>query len=307
MNGFKPKKVEYVYIGKNTTDGAGVKLKRIFGGHESAVRTDPFLLLDHFGSDKPEEYLSGFPWHPHRGIETVTYLLEGKVEHQDSEGNRGTIFPSDIQWMSAASGIFHQEMPKPLDDKDPRELLQATGMTTSSVGFQLWINMPARTKMSTPMYNDIKGKTTPVVENGNGSSVKIVAGEYLGTQGSLKGRAEIDPAYLDVRMESESEFTFRVKAGYTSIVYSIAGEVLLNTSGDRLQPGSAAVFSSEGEMVSVFTKENSGRFILLSGKPLREPIYWYGPMVMNSREQINQAIMDLQNDTFIRDKNPIFQ
>ena len=307
MDGFKPKKVDYVYVGKNTTDGAGVKLKRIFGGHESAIRTDPFLLLDHFGSDKPEEYLSGFPWHPHRGIETVTYLLEGKVEHQDSEGNRGTIFPSDIQWMSAASGIFHQEMPKPLDDKDPRELLQATGMTTSSVGFQLWINMPARTKMSTPMYNDIKGKTTPVVEDGNGSSVKIVAGEYLGTQGSLKGRAEIDPTYLDVRMESESEFTFRVKTGYTSIVYSIAGEVLLNTSRDRLQPGSAAVFSSEGEMVSVFTKENSGRFILLSGKPLREPIYWYGPMVMNSREQINQAIMDLQNNTFIRDKNPIFQ
>jgi len=307
MAGFKPKKVEYVYIGQNTTDGAGVKLKRIFGGYESAVRTDPFLLLDHFGSDKPEEYLSGFPWHPHRGIETVTYLLEGKVEHQDSEGNRGTIFPSDIQWMSAASGIFHQEMPKPLDDKDPRELLQATGMTTSSVGFQLWINMPARTKMSTPMYNDIKGKTTPVVENGSGSRVKIVAGEYLGTQGSLKGRAEIDPTYLDVRMESESEFTFPVKAGYTSIAYSIVGEVFMNASGDRLEPGSAAVFSTDGDTVSIFTKENGGRFILLSGKPLREPVYWYGPMVMNSREQINQAIMDLQNGTFIRDKNPIFQ
>ncbi|OWP56319.1 MAG: hypothetical protein B2I17_06285 [Thermoplasmatales archaeon B_DKE] len=307
MKDIKSKNVEYIYAGTTTTDGAGVKLKRIFGGHESAVRTDPFLLLDHFGSNKPEEYLSGFPWHPHRGIETVTYLLEGKVEHQDSEGNRGTIYPSDIQWMSAASGIFHQEMPKPLDDKDPKELLRTTGMTTSSVGFQLWINMPAKIKMSTPMYNGIQGKTTPVVDDGNGSTVKIVAGEYLGTGGSLKGRSEVDPTYLDVRMDRETEFTFPVKTGYTSIIYSIAGEVMTGSTGEKLLPGSAAVFGNDGDTVSVSSRDSSGRFIFLSGKPLREPIYWYGPIVMNTREQINEALRDLQSGSFIRDKNPIFQ
>lgn len=307
MGDLKLKRIGQLYAGSDTTDGAGVRLRRMFGGHVSAAITDPFLLLDHFGSNRPEEYLSGFPWHPHRGIETVTYLLEGKVEHEDSEGNRGTIFPSDIQWMSAASGIFHQEMPKPLDEKDPGELLKVTGMPTASVGFQLWINMPANNKMSTPMYNGIKGKTTPVVEDGNGSSVKIVAGEYLGTEGSLKGRPQIDPTYLDVRMENESSFVHNVKGGYTSIIYSIAGEVLVDPSKDVLRPGTAAVFDRSGNTISVSTGEKGGRFILLSGKPLNEPVYWYGPMVMNTREQIDEALVDLRKGTFVREKNPIFQ
>lgn len=303
----KIKRVKQVYTGSETTDGAGVKLKRIFGGHVSAAFTDPFLLLDHFGSNKPEEYLAGFPWHPHRGIETVTYLLEGKVEHQDSEGNKGIIFPSDIQWMSAASGIFHQEMPKPLDEKDPRELLKTTGMPTASVGFQLWINMPSGLKMSTPMYNDIRGKTTPVVEDGNGSRVKIVAGEYMEVSGSLKGRTQIDPTYLDVGMEGETEFNFSVKPGYTSIVYSVAGEVAVGHDREVLSPGSAAVFDQHGDLLSVSSGDKTGRFILLSGKPLNEPIYWYGPMVMNTREEIDEALSDLRRGTFIRDRNPVFQ
>lgn len=305
--GMKAKKVSQVFTGMDAVDGAGVKLKRVFGGHHSATVTDPFLLFDHFGSSKPEEYISGFPWHPHRGIETVTYLLEGKVYHEDSEGNSGVIYPSDLQWMTAGSGIFHQEMPKPLDESNPDELLKAVGLPTSVSGFQLWINLPAKDKMTIPTYRDLKGKNIPVVETGTGVTVKVVSGEIEGAIGPFDGKYGVDPTYLDVRVPIESEFSFRVKDGYTSILYLVGGEVYFDDESEsRYRPGQALVFSKEGEGVRVRTGDKSARFIFLSGKPLNEPVYWHGPIVMNSQEQIREAMLDLQNGNFVREKNPIF-
>lgn len=305
-NNLKSKGISHVFTGQDTYDGAGVKLKRILGGHLSAQITDPFLLLDHFGSSKPEEYISGFPWHPHRGIETVTYLLEGKVYHEDSEGNKGVILPNDLQWMTAGSGIFHQEMPKPLDESDPDELLKAVGLPTNVTGFQLWINLPAKHKMTTPTYRGLTGNSTPVVESDSGARVKIVAGEYNGVRGPFEGAYGVDPTYLDVKMPRESEFEFPVRNGYTSIAYMVGGNVSFGDDEDSgYRPGQAMVFSSEGEAVKAKTGDSSARLILLSGKPLNEPIWWHGPIVMNSEDQIREAMLDLQKGTFVRDKNPL--
>lgn len=303
----KIKEISHVFTGKDSIDGAGVRLKRVMGGQFSAAITDPFLLFDHFGSSKPEEYLSGFPWHPHRGIETVTYLLEGKVFHEDSEGNKGVIFPSDLQWMTAGSGIFHQEMPKPLDENDPDELLKAVGLPTSVTGFQLWINLPAKHKMATPTYRSIKGSGVPVVETDSGAKVKVVSGELNKVTGPFQGGYGVDPTYLDVRMPVESDFTYRIKPGYTSILYVVGGKALFGDDNEvSCNPGLALVFSEEGDAVSVRTEDASARFLLLSGKPVREPIHWYGPIVMNSDEQIQQAMLDLEKGTFVRERNPIF-
>lgn len=291
-----------------TQDGAGVKLNRVFGNQSTAPLTDPFLLLDHFGSNRVEEYISGFPWHPHRGIETVTYLLEGKVNHEDSEGNKGTIYPSDLQWMTAGSGIFHQEMPRMLEEHDPEDLLKKYGMSTNMSGFQLWINIPANEKMTTPVYRDIKGSETPVVENGKGASVKIIAGKFQGVDGSFSGRSVIDATYLDVNIAEDSEFTYTTRDGYTTVLYNITGEASVGKSNENQISGrSAMIMSREGDSVTVSTEEAGDRFIVLSGKPLNEQIAWYGPIVMNSRQQIEEALLDLRKDTFVKEKNPIFE
>ena len=300
------KNIDYVFHGTNTQDGAGVKLKRIFGGHESAKITDPFLLLDHFGSNRIEDYIAGFPWHPHRGIETVTYLLEGKVEHEDSEGHKGTIYPSDIQWMTAGSGIFHQEMPKPLNEKDPQELLKTTGMPNSVVGMQLWLNMPASKKMSMPTYRDFKGNEFPKIDNGNGAIVKIVAGNYFGIDGLLE-QNPLKTSYFDVFMEDESTFELSVENGLNSMIYIIAGNVTSESrTKETLVAGDLGVFSRDGDSIVLSTNGGKARFIFLAGKPLNEPIYWYGPIVMNSREQIDEALIDLRNNTFVKVKEPNF-
>lgn len=290
----------------NAVDGAGVKLKRVFGGHQSAPITDPFLLFDHFGSSKPEEYIAGFPWHPHRGIETVTYLIEGKVYHEDSEGNSGVIFPSDVQWMTAGSGIFHQEMPKPLDESNPDELLKAVGLPTNLSGLQLWINLPAKDKMTMPTYRDLKGKNIPVVETGSGATIRVVSGEIEGAVGPFDGKYGVDPTYLDVRLPVESEFSYRVKPGYTSLLYLIGGKILIEDDETQYSPGQSLVFSQEGNTVRIRSEESSARFIFLSGKPLKEPVYWRGPIVMNTEEQIREAMLDLQNGNFVREKHPLF-
>lgn len=304
----KEKTVIQIMSPRETMDGAGVRLRRVFGNQNTAPLTDPFLLLDHFGSNKVEEYINGFPWHPHRGIETVTYLMEGKVVHEDSEGNRGTIYPTDMQWMTAGSGIFHQEMPQMLDEKNPEEVLKIVGMPTSMSGFQLWINIPAAEKMTTPVYRDIKGAETPQIDNGSGSSVKLIAGNYMDAEGAFSGRSVIDATYLDVRMGKESEFTFRAKEGYTTLIYNIAGSSSMGDSNPQVINGrNALVLSREGEDVRVKTEESTDRFILLSGRPLNEPVSWYGPIVMNTREQIEEALLDLRQETFIREKNPIFR
>ncbi len=301
------KKISHVFTGHDAVDGAGVRLKRVFGGHLSAAITDPFLLFDHFGSSKPEEYMAGFPWHPHRGIETVTYLLEGKVYHEDSEGNSGVILPSDLQWMTAGSGIFHQEMPKPLDENNPDELLRAVGLPTNVTGFQLWINLPAKDKMTTPTYRDMKGQGIPVLETDSGATVKVVSGDLDGNVGPFDGKYGVDPTYLDVKMPIESEFNFKVKPGYTSLLYLVGGTAYFDESGEsHYSPGQAVVFSNDGDTVRVRTGESTARFLLLSGKPLKEPVYWHGPIVMNSEDQIRQAMLDLQNGRFVREKNPLF-
>ena len=297
------------FKGKETMDGAGVRLRRIFGGSNSYQFTDPFLLMDHFGSNKIEEYISGFPWHPHRGIETVTYLLEGKVDHEDSEGNRGTIYPNDLQWMRAASGIFHEEMPKPLDQKNPEELLRTVGLPTSVVGIQLWVNIPSNEKMGKPGYNGIKGSSTPVVENGTGATVKVIAGNYLKTAGSFPGGGRLDPTYLDVKMAPESSFTFNTREGYVTIVYVLSGTPYILSGSERrdMMQGEATVFSREGSQVTVLNGEKESRIIVLAGKPLNEQISWYGPIVMNTQEQIEEALRDLRSGHFVRDREPLIQ
>lgn len=301
------KEIKYVFTGRQTYDGAGVKLNRILGGQQSAHITDPFLMLDHFGSSKVEDYIKGFPWHPHRGIETVTYLLSGKVYHEDSEGNKGVIRTNDLQWMTAGSGIFHQEMPKPLDETDPDDLLKSVGLPTNVSGFQLWINLPAKHKMTTPTYRDIKGNQAPIVETDSGASVKLIAGEFGGVEGPFNGAYGVDPTYLDVSLAEESEFSFPVKGGYNSLIYIVGGQGRFSTKDmNSYVPGQALVYSDDGDYVHVRTEDSSLRFIVLSGKPLHEPVSWYGPIVMNSREQIVEAMNDLRNNRFVRDKNPIF-
>lgn len=299
------KEIAHVFTGNQTTDGAGVKLKRIFGGHVSAQITDPFLLLDNFGSTKVEDYIKGFPWHPHRGIETVTYLLAGKVFHEDSEGHKGVIKTNDLQWMTAGNGIFHQEMPRPLDPTDPEELLKTVGLPTNVSGLQLWINLPAKHKMTTPTYRDIKGTRTPVFDADGGAQVKIIAGTYGKEQGVFDGAYGVDPTYLDVSLPEESEFVYPVMNGYNSIAYVVGGRGHFDSSDhNEYVPGQAIVYSREGNFLRVRTGENSVRFIVLSGKPLNEPIWWHGPIVMNSQEQITEAMNDLRNGNFVREKNP---
>lgn len=295
------------FKGKETMDGAGVRLRRIFGGSNSYQLTDPFLLMDHFGSNKIEEYISGFPWHPHRGIETVTYLLEGKVDHEDSEGNRGTIYPNDLQWMRAASGIFHEEMPKPLDQRNPEELLRTVGLPTSVVGMQLWVNIPANEKMGKPGYNGIKGSTTPKVESGTGATVKVIAGNYLKTSGSFPGGGRLDPTYLDVKMDPGSSFTLETKEGYATIVYVLSGSLYYNEGSvaSELGQGDATVFSREGDRISLLNGESESRMIVLAGRPLNEQVSWYGPIVMNTQDQIQEAMRDLRSGHFVRDKEPL--
>ncbi len=306
MNNFQhEKEIKHVFTGQQTYDGAGVKLNRIMGGHASAQITDPFLMLDHFGSSKVEEYIKGFPWHPHRGIETVTYLLSGKVFHEDSEGHKGVIHTNDLQWMTAGSGIFHQEMPRPLDENDPEELLKAVGLPTNVSGFQLWINLPARHKMTMPTYRDIKGNGVPIIEADGGARVKIIAGTFGGEAGPFDGAYGVDPTYLDVSLPEESDFRFPVKNGYNSLVYIVGGEGHFDSKDEnKYVPGQALVYSEDGDYLKINTEDSALRFIVLSGKPLKEPIWWHGPIVMNSQEQIVEAMNDLRNGKFVREKNP---
>ena len=298
------KQINYIIKGVETKDGAGVRLKRIFGGPNTVNITDPFLLLDHFGSDRIEDYISGFPWHPHRGIETITYLLSGKVEHRDSTDHRGTIYPDELQWMTAGSGIFHEEMPKPLDDKNPEELLRANGMPTLVSGFQLWLNLPAKYKMTVPTYRNIKGSEVPAISL-DGATVKIIAGEYNKISGMYTSQYGIDPLYLDVSMDEESEFSYRIKDGYKSIIFSVTGEGIYGDQ--KLEPDTAAILSMDGDYVNVRTGRSGYRFILLSAKLIHEPVKWYGPIVMNTDEQIREAIRNLNSGNFVKEKNPVVE
>ena len=287
---------------KPTLEGAGVHLRRAFGfGNTSDF--DPFLLLDDFRNDRPDDYMAGFPWHPHRGIETITYVLAGAVEHGDSMGNKGVIAAGDVQWMTAGSGIIHQEMPK--GDPDGR-----------MHGFQLWANLPSSLKMSAPRYQEIKAAEIPVVAEDDGTHVRIVCGRYLGTQGPVD-QVAADPIYLDVSVPAGKRKTLAVETTRHAFAYVFAGAgKFCNASGPLEVPTEGAgwadakppveadnrtlVLFDSGDEVTVQAGASGIRFLLVSGKPLGEPVAWYGPIVMNTQAQLRQAFEELEKGTFLK-------
>ena len=278
------REIERIITGQHTSDGAGVKLTRILG-HNTQELTDPFLMLDFFGSDNPDDFMAGFPSHPHRGIETVTYMLDGKVEHSDSMGNRGVISKGDIQWMTAGSGIIHEEMPKYEQGK--------------MHGFQLWVNLPSHSKMTTPRYQDIPAASIPVVELENKVKVKVLAGTFQGVKGPVKDIIA-EPEYFDIEMPENTELVVPADPEHTVFAYLFEGSATFDeTEKQTLRAGEGALFG-QGDQVSVRTAGSKARFILIAGKPIRESIAWYGPVVMNTEAEIELAFKELRNNTFIK-------
>jgi quercetin 2,3-dioxygenase len=278
------RKITKIIHGKPVQDGAGVRLTRIFGFYEEGL-FDPFLLLDFFGSDNPDDFMAGFPWHPHRGMETVTYMLDGRVEHGDSMGNSGIIGKGDVQWMTAGSGIIHQEMPK----SDGGRMY----------GFQLWVNLPASQKMIAPRYQDIPAEKVPEVVLDNNIKVKIIAGVFNGVKGPAKDIIA-DPEYLDVEMPGNTEFIITVNPAHTVFAYVYEGESVMDETRTKpLQAGEGALFG-EGPQIRALAGNKGARFILISGKPIREPIAWRGPIVMNTDAELNIAFREFREGTFIK-------
>ncbi|MGW8285238.1 MAG: pirin family protein [Candidatus Deferrimicrobiaceae bacterium] len=294
--------IRKVWRANPTREGAGVHLKRAFG-YQEVPRFDPFLLLDDFRSDDPSKYLPGFPWHPHRGIETITYMIEGTVEHGDSLGNRGTISPGDVQWMTAGSGIIHQEMPKG-DGKGRMG------------GFQLWANLPASHKMMDPRYREVKQGQIPEVALPGGVLVKIVSGRVDGVQGPVKDIVT-DPEYLDVTLPANAAFHHPVKRGHNVFAYVIEGSGFFDPERDPyareavgrgyfdmerkcLCDAETLVLYGDGDEVTISTEETPVRFLLASGKPIGERVAWYGPIVMNTREELRIAFEEYAAGTFIK-------
>jgi len=281
MSPSQTRKVIRVARGVPASDGAGVKLTRVIGTRE-LQNLDPFLMLDAFGSDKAGDYLAGFPDHPHRGFETVTYMLEGRMQHQDNKGNQGDLGPGSVQWMTAGRGIVHSEMP-----------MQESGRMA---GFQLWVNLPAKDKMCEPRYQDIPAADVPVVEGDSGATVKVLAGSYGGVEGPVKAVAT-DPSYFDVALAPQGAFAVSLEADYTAFAYVFEGEVRFGDEATVIQQGQLAVFSP-GAGLSARAGESGGRFILLAGRPLKEPIVQHGPFVMNTFDEIRQAVTDYQAGKF---------
>jgi len=283
----KIRDVKVTLKSRSTMEGAGVRLKRAFGYADPSL--DPFLLLDDFHSDDPNDYLAGFPWHPHRGIETITYMLHGQIEHRDSMDNTGVIGAGDVQWMTAGSGIIHQEMPKK-NENDP--LL---------AGFQLWANLPASHKMMDPRYRDITKKQIPEVIVNDSVRVKIICGEVNGVKGPVQDIVT-DPEYLDVSIEPNSEFKHAIDNTHNVFAYVIEGEGIFDPSKDTLVNAENLVIYKDGDEVVVKTKEKPIRFLLISGKPIGEPVVWRGPIVMNTEEELRLAFRDYSQGTFIKHK-----
>ena len=283
------RKVTEIIEPQPVLEGAGVKLKRSI-----ATRTldhvDPFLLFDHFGSENPEDYLKGFPMHPHRGIETVTYMIDGQVDHQDSIGNSGTIGAGDVQWMTSGSGIMHEEMPR--------------AHTGEMIGFQLWVNLPARLKMMTPRYQNIDADQIPSINRDDGVNIRIIAGEVDNVRGPVT-EIVADPTYLDVTVPPGGSFSHPVKRGHAAFAYVFEGEgrfgVDDETSGNQniISEPKLVVFG-EGDYINTSTADQPVRFLLISGQPLNEPIARYGPFVMNTQAEIEQALADLKEGTFVK-------
>jgi len=273
-----------------TLEGAGVHLRRAFG-YRQVPALDPFLLLDDFHSDDPSKYIKGFPWHPHRGIETITYMLCGEVEHGDSMGNKGLISAGDVQWMTAGSGIVHQEMPRG----------EADGLLW---GFQLWANLPRAQKRVHPRYRDVKSDQIPLVTLETGVRVRVIAGEVAGVRGPVRDIV-INPEYLDVTVPPETDFVHPVQAGYTVFAYTVTGRAAFEPQEDG--PGApigseSLVVYADGDEIRISTGAEGTRFLLLSGKPIGEPVAWYGPIVMNTQEELERAFQEYQQGTFLKHK-----
>ena len=295
--------VKRALTARPTLEGAGVKLHRAFG-FGTTTDFDPFLLFDDFRNERPSDYLAGFPWHPHRGIETITYVLAGTVEHGDSLGNRGVLGAGDVQWMTAGRGIIHQEMPRGDD-------------TGRMHGFQLWANLPASLKMTAPRYQEVTAADIPEIVDDDGTRVKVVVGEFWGRRGPVDGIAA-DPTYLDVWVPPMRRKTLPVETTRHAFAYVFEGAgtfrdasaprgVLTDTTGEideapvlDLSGNRTLILFDRGDEVTVQAGPEGIRFLLVSGQPLREPVAWHGPIVMNTREQIQQALADLENGTFIR-------
>jgi redox-sensitive bicupin YhaK (pirin superfamily) len=290
---------------KTTMEGAGVKLERAFGFGKTK-EFDPFLLLDDFRNDNPADYLAGFPWHPHRGIETITYVLAGEVEHGDSLGNRGKMGAGDVQWMTAGSGILHQEMPK----GDAKGRMH---------GFQLWANLPAALKMTAPRYQDIHSSEIPEVTEDDGTKARVICGDFWGKRGPVDGVATdsvVAARYVDISVPPGRMKRIQVETTRNAFAYVFAGagtfrdssapQAVLTESG--VDPNAAPVYDAKnhslvlfdrGDEISVQAGPEGIRFLLVSGRPLEEPVAWYGPIVMNTQSELNQAVRELQNGTFI--------
>jgi len=263
-----------------SSDGAGVKLRRSLGASQ-ALRHDPFLMLDEFGTDNPDDYIGGFPPHPHRGFETVTYMLDGHMQHKDHMGNTGDLGPGNVQWMTAGRGVIHSEMPR-----------QTEGRMR---GFQLWINLPAKEKMKPAAYRDIPATEIPIAALANGGEAKVIAGTLV--QGAVETRGPIhglstEPLYLDIHLPPLGEFEAPVPAGHNAFVYVYEGQTAI---GDQPLPNRAAGLLGDGDQVRVRAGHDGARLLLLAGKPLNEPVVQYGPFVMNTREEIERAVRDYQN------------
>jgi len=266
-----------------TIEGAGVRLHRAFGFGDTS-ETDPFLLFDDFRSDAPDDYRAGFPWHPHRGIETITYVLAGTVEHADSLGNAGAITAGDIQWMTAGRGIIHQEMPRGDDDGRMH-------------GFQLWANLPAALKMTAPRYQEVRSTDIPEVAGDDGTRVRVVCGSFGGTTGPVAGVAA-DPVYLDVSVAPGAKATFPVEADHNVLAYLFDGSGAFSDVAQEADNRTFVVFGP-GDEVAVRAGEEGMRFLLVAGRPLREPIAWHGPIVMNHQAEIRRAMTELEDGTFL--------
>jgi hypothetical protein len=299
----KKRRIKKVWKSTPTIEGAGVHLKRAFGNHQ-VPQLDPFLLLDDFHSDNPADYLAGFPWHPHRGIETITYVLHGRVEHGDSMGNKGTISSGDVQWMTAGSGIIHQEMPKGGENK-------------LMWGFQLWANLPASHKMMAPRYRDVTSTQISRVKLNSGIEVKVVCGSVNGVSGPVKGIVT-DPEVLDVSVPPHASFTHPVKPGHTVFAYVIEGKGYFDPKRNAyafeviganyfdfkreclIGEEHVVLYEREGNEIAVTTGEAPLRFLLASGQPIGEPVAWYGPIVMNTQEELELAFEEYQKGTFLK-------
>jgi redox-sensitive bicupin YhaK (pirin superfamily) len=294
--------IRKVWKSQPTLEGAGVHLRRAFGFGETAL-LDPFLLLDAFRSENPEDYRRGFPWHPHRGMETITYIIDGDVEHSDSLGNKGVISAGDVQWMTAGSGIIHQEMPRG-DRKG------------SMWGFQLWSNLPARDKMMDPRYREVKRSDIPAVTTAEGATVRVVSGDVEGTRGPVR-EIVTDPVLLDVSLPAGRSFNHPVPEGHTVFAYVMEGEGYFDAGRDPYAreaagesyfdmkrpcvcPADTVVLYGPGGAVTVAADKKPVRFLLAAGRPLKEPVAWYGPIVMNTQAELRTAFEEYESGTFVK-------